>query len=72
MSILEHLAREGLTMELMDYVLTAISLASYVVGAASVIAALTPNRVDNRIVAFLREVVDFLAVNVGNAKPKRD
>jgi hypothetical protein len=41
-----------------------------VVGAASAIAALTPNKTDDAAVAFIRKIIDTLALNVWNAKNK--
>lgn len=43
-------------------------LVSSVVGTAAIAAALTPNTFDNKIVAFARAVLDFVAANFLNAK----
>jgi hypothetical protein len=49
----------------------AIGTAAFaVVGAASAIAALTPNKSDDAAVAFVRKIIDGLALNVWNAKNK--
>jgi hypothetical protein len=42
--------------------------ASMIVSAASALAALTPTPKDDGIARWLRKVVDFLALNIGNAK----
>ena len=47
-----------------------IEAATAIVTAASVIAAMTPTDWDNKAVAWVRKIIDFLAINVGNAKPK--
>ena len=39
-----------------------------VVTGASAIAAITPNKSDDKIVATIKKVADFLALNIGNAK----
>lgn len=39
-----------------------------VVAAASAIAALTPTPKDDGVVLIMRQIVDFLALNVGGAK----
>lgn len=38
------------------------------IGAASMLAMATPNKMDNVILKFLREVLDIFAMNFGNAK----
>ena len=42
-----------------------------IIATASVIAALTPTPKDDSWLAKARAVVDFLAINVKNAKPKQ-
>lgn len=37
------------------------------IGAASLFAAITPNKYDNVILKFLREALDVFAANFGNA-----
>lgn len=41
-----------------------------VIAAASAIAIVTPSEADNKIVAKLRSIINFLALNFGNAAPK--
>lgn len=39
-----------------------------IIAVASVVTALTPTQADDNVVATIKKVVDFLAVNVGHAK----
>jgi len=48
-----------------------VNIATSVVAAAALIAALTPGEADNRIVSTVRKIVDLLALNVGNAKNEK-
>ena len=41
-----------------------------VVMSASAVAAMTPNKTDNKIMGAIRKLVDLLALNVRNAKNK--
>lgn len=41
-----------------------------VVTAASAVCALTPSQADDKIIARVRQVLDVLALNVGQAKTK--
>lgn len=41
-----------------------------IVMSASAVAALTPNKTDNKILGAIRKLVDLLALNVRNAKNK--
>lgn len=47
-----------------------ISIATAVVTAASLISAMTPNKTDNKITGILLKLINWLALNVGKAKPK--
>jgi hypothetical protein len=47
------------------------SVATAVIAAASLIAALTPTPKDDSFLAKAKAVVNFLAINVKNAKPKQ-
>lgn len=47
-----------------------ISIATAVVTAASLISALTPNKTDNKITGIALKLINWLALNVGKAKPK--
>jgi hypothetical protein len=47
-----------------------IGIATAVVTAASLISALTPNKADNKITAIALKLINWLAINVGKAKPK--
>ena len=45
-----------------------LAAATSVVGSAAVIATLTPNKSDDRIVQWLLDIVNFIGANVGKAK----
>lgn len=47
-----------------------ITIATAVVTTASLISALTPNKTDNKITGILLKLINWLALNVGKAKPK--
>lgn len=47
------------------------SVATAIVAAASLIAALTPTPKDDSFLAKAKAVINFLAINVKNAKPKQ-
>lgn len=48
-----------------------LQIASYIIAAAAIIAAMTKNESDNIWVARIRKVIDVLAINVGNAKNEK-
>jgi delta-aminolevulinic acid dehydratase/porphobilinogen synthase len=48
-----------------------LQIASYVVAAAAAVTALTPSPKDDGIVKTIRTVLDWAALNVGNAKNQR-
>ena len=45
-----------------------ISAATSIVGGFALIATLTPNKSDDKIVEALLKLINFLGANVGNAK----
>ena len=47
-----------------------IAIATATVTLASLVSALTPNKTDNKITALLLKITNWLALNVGKAKPK--
>jgi hypothetical protein len=47
-----------------------IAIATATVTLASLISAITPNKTDNKITSILTKVINWLALNVGKAKPK--
>ncbi len=47
-----------------------ITIATATVTLASLVSALTPNKTDNKITATLLKLINWLALNVGKAKPK--
>lgn len=59
---------------MIDFIIThiedlLIALSSIVAGA-SVLAALTPTTKDDLILKYIKKILDILALNIGNAKPK--
>ena len=46
-----------------------IAIATATVTLASLISAITPNKTDNKITSILTKVINWLALNVGKAKP---
>ena len=43
-------------------------VATSIIGSAAIIATLTPNKSDDRIVQWLLDIVNFVGANVGKAK----
>jgi hypothetical protein len=58
--------------DLMATVPAWISAISMLVAGAAAIAALTPTQKDDRIIAKVMACINVLALNLGNAKNKRD
>lgn len=48
-----------------------ISIATATVTLASLVSALTPNATDNKVTSILAKIINWLALNVGKAKPKQ-
>ena len=48
-----------------------IGIATATVTLASLISALTPNATDNKVTSILAKIINWLALNVGKAKPKQ-
>jgi hypothetical protein len=48
-----------------------LTIASYVIAAAAAIAALTPTPADDGVLKVIRKLIDWAALNVGNAKNQR-
>ena len=46
------------------------NIVTAIIAAASVIAAVTPTPKDDSVLSTVKAVVNFLAINVKNAKPK--
>ncbi len=44
---------------------------SSLIATASMIAMATPNKVDNAVLQALRDFMNYLALNFGNAEPKK-
>ncbi len=66
--IIEFVTNPSL-IELLQQWLVALSS---VVTAASAITALTPTKKDDKLRSYILSVLGFLALNIGNAKPKRE
>tara|TARA_B100000963_G_scaffold106776_1_gene92770 strand:+ start:2611 stop:2793 length:183 start_codon:yes stop_codon:yes gene_type:complete len=47
-----------------------ITIATATVTLASLVSALTPNKTDNKITGILLKLINWLALNIGKAKPK--
>ncbi len=47
-----------------------LEVASYIIAAAAVIATVTPTPKDNSVIAKIKKVLDFLAMNFGKAENK--
>tara|TARA_R100001463_G_C3543588_1_gene222542 strand:- start:2643 stop:2825 length:183 start_codon:yes stop_codon:yes gene_type:complete len=47
-----------------------ITIATATVTLASLVSALTPNKTDNKITGILLKTINWLALNIGKAKPK--
>jgi phage I-like protein len=47
---------------------TILAALSAIIGGFSIIATLTPNQTDNKVINALLKVINFLAANFGNAK----
>jgi hypothetical protein len=45
-----------------------IAVATSIVGSAALVATLTPNKSDDRIVQWILDIVNFVGANVGKAK----
>ena len=60
---------------MLDFIMTNIDtifiVITSVVTGASAIAAVTPNKSDDKIVAAIKKIADFLALNIGNAKTEK-
>ena len=54
--------------DLLDKLPEYLTIAAAVVGAFATIATMTPNESDNKVVATLMAVINFLGANFGKAK----
>lgn len=59
---------------MIDFIITHIEdlliAMSSIVAGASVLAALTPTKKDDLVLKYIKNTLDFLALNIGNAKPQ--
>jgi hypothetical protein len=44
------------------------TVATSIIGTAALVATLTPNKADDRIVQWLLDIVNFVGANIGKAK----
>ena len=51
-----------------DFILKWLPIVTSIVGSFALIATLTPNKADDRILQFILDVVNFLGANIGKAK----
>jgi len=51
-----------------DFLIQWLPIVSGVVGTFAMIAVVTPNKTDDKIVQLLLDIVNFLGANVGKAK----
>lgn len=61
------MAMEGFLIKLRRVGLVALKYAPMVVTIASAIAAITPNPVDDGVWTAARQIIDVIALNVGNS-----
>jgi len=47
-----------------------LAVATSVIGSAALVATLTPNKSDDRIVQWLLDIINFVGANVGKATNK--
>lgn len=60
---------EGTIFEAISNFITVwLPIAISVIGSFSIVATMTPNKVDDRIVQVLLDIINFLGANVGKAK----
>jgi hypothetical protein len=55
---------------IMDQILAWIPRVLTIVGAFAAVATVTPNKVDDKILQFIMDLVNFLGLNLGKAKTK--
>lgn len=55
--------------EAFEYLRMGINIAPMIIAIASAVAMVTPNKRDNKAVAWVRRFVNVLALNIGAAKP---
>jgi site-specific recombinase len=57
---------------ILNYIMTNwqawLAAATSIIGSAAIIATLTPNKSDDRIVQWLWDIINFVGANVGKAK----
>jgi len=58
--------------KVIDVLVIWLPVATSVVGSFALIAALTPNKSDDKIVQWLLDIVNFLGANIGKAANKKE
>jgi cellobiose-specific phosphotransferase system component IIC len=53
---------------IVDQIVAAIPTVLTIIGAFAVIATATPNKVDDKILQFIMDLINFLGANLGKAK----
>ena len=57
---------------LMTYIMTNwqswFAVATSIIGTAALVATLTPNKADDRIVQWLLDIINFVGANIGKAR----
>ena len=51
-----------------DFIAKYLPLVVQIVGTFAIIATLTPNKSDDKIVQFIEDIINFLGGNIGKAK----
>ena len=57
---------------ILEHKLDLLHALTAIIAAAAAVTALTPSPIDDGVVAKIRAVLDFLALNFGHAKNKKD
>lgn len=57
---------------IIEKVIAIIPVLVTVIGAAAIIATVTPNKSDDKIVQVILDIINFLGANLGKAKNKGD
>jgi len=53
-------------------IVVVVPVLATIVGGFAVLASMTPNRNDDRIVQFLLDIVNFMGANIGKAANKKE
>jgi hypothetical protein len=58
--------------QISDFIAQWLPVVTSVVGTFAIIATVTPNKSDDRIVQFLEDIINFLGGNFGKAKNNKE